>query len=122
MTSDDAATVPGSAEVGPDPISPARLPTAYLTHGGGPCFFMDWDPPDAWDGLRAALEGIAPSLPRPPRAILVTSSYFPELLGMCHSTPVTYRRKPRPARPARWSAEAREMRSSSSRFSPTPGS
>ena len=28
---------------------------------------MDWDPPDAWDELRAALEGIAPSLPRTPR-------------------------------------------------------
>ena len=54
----------------------ATMPTAYITHGGGPCFFMDWDPPDAWDGLRAALEGIAPSLPRTPRAIVVNTAHW----------------------------------------------
>lgn len=53
-----------------------KMPTAYITHGGGPCFFMDWDPVDAWDGLRAALEGIAPSLPRPPKAILVVTAHW----------------------------------------------
>ena len=53
-----------------------RMPAVYISHGGGPCFFMEWDPPDVWDGLRAALEGIAPSLPRPPRAILVVSAHW----------------------------------------------
>lgn len=57
-------------------MAPTRLPAAYLTHGGGPCFFMDWDPPDAWDGLRAALEGIAPSLPATPTAIVVVSAHW----------------------------------------------
>lgn len=52
------------------------MPAIYISHGGGPCFFMDWDPPDAWDGLRAALEGIAPSLPRPPSAILVVTAHW----------------------------------------------
>ena len=56
--------------------NPDRMPAVYISHGGGPCFFMDWDPPDAWDGLRAALEGIAPSLPRPPRAILVITAHW----------------------------------------------
>lgn len=52
------------------------LPALYISHGGGPCFFMDWDPPDAWDGLRAALEGIAPSLPATPSAILVVTAHW----------------------------------------------
>ena len=27
----------------------SRLPTLFIPHGGGPCFFrMDWDPPDTW--------------------------------------------------------------------------
>lgn len=55
---------------------PDRLPTAYLTHGGGPCFFMDWDPPHAWDDLRAALEGIIPGLPSRPRAVVVVSAHW----------------------------------------------
>ena len=55
---------------------PSRLPAAYITHGGGPCFFMDWDPPHAWDELRAALEGIGPSLPSAPRAIVVVSAHW----------------------------------------------
>ncbi len=24
------------------------LPTLFIPHGGGPCFFMQWDPPDTW--------------------------------------------------------------------------
>jgi aromatic ring-opening dioxygenase catalytic subunit (LigB family) len=59
---------------GPDRGAP--MPTAYITHGGGPCFFMDWDPPDAWDDLRAALEAIGPSLPRAPRAIVVVTAHW----------------------------------------------
>ncbi|MEZ5261330.1 MAG: class III extradiol ring-cleavage dioxygenase [Acidimicrobiales bacterium] len=52
------------------------LPAAYLTHGGGPCFFMDWNPPHEWDGLRAALEGIGPSLGGDPAAILVVTAHW----------------------------------------------
>ena len=29
----------------------SRLPTLFIPHGGGPCFFMDWDPPDTWDRM-----------------------------------------------------------------------
>lgn len=54
----------------------ARLPAAYITHGGGPCFFMDWDPIDAWDALRAALEGIGPSLSFTPKAIVVVTAHW----------------------------------------------
>lgn len=59
-----------------DPATATRMPTAYITHGGGPCFFMEWDPPDAWDDLRAALEAIGPSLPATPRAILVVTAHW----------------------------------------------
>jgi aromatic ring-opening dioxygenase catalytic subunit (LigB family) len=56
--------------------SDGRMPATYITHGGGPCFFMDWDPPDAWDELRAALEAIVPGLPRRPPAIVVVTAHW----------------------------------------------
>ena len=61
-----------------DAVPPDRMPTAYITHGGGPCFFMDWDPPHAWDDLRRSLEGILPSLPVTPVAIVVISAHWEE--------------------------------------------
>lgn len=57
-------------------VTPERMPTTYITHGGGPCFFMDWDPPGTWDELRAALEAIIPGLPSRPRAIVVVSAHW----------------------------------------------
>lgn len=52
------------------------MPAAYITHGGGPCFFMDWDPPDAWDELRHSLEAIPDALPATPSAIVVVSAHW----------------------------------------------
>jgi len=68
---------------------PVRMPSAYITHGGGPCFFMDWDPPHAWDELRAALEAIIPGLPRRPRAIVVVTAHWesPEFAIASGATP-----------------------------------
>jgi len=51
-------------------------PTLFLPHGGGPCFFMEWDPPDAWDRQRALLEGLPARLPARPRALLVVSGHW----------------------------------------------
>lgn len=59
-----------------DAATSERMPSIYISHGGGPCFFMEWDPPDAWDGLRAALESIDSSLPRTPTAILVVTAHW----------------------------------------------
>lgn len=53
-----------------------RMPTIFISHGGGPCFFMDWDPPDAWDGLRDALESVPELLPHPPSAIMVVTAHW----------------------------------------------
>ena len=55
-----------------------RLPTLYIPHGGGPCFFMD--PPAAyphmWDALAAYLRGIDGSLGTRPKAVLVISGHW----------------------------------------------
>jgi aromatic ring-opening dioxygenase catalytic subunit (LigB family) len=47
----------------------------YLSHGGGPCFFMDWDPPGTWDGMQRFLEGVPGLLAERPRAIVVISAH-----------------------------------------------
>lgn len=54
------------------------MPTLFVPHGGGPCFFMDWDPPDTWDKMAAYLKGIARTLPQKPKAILIASAHWEE--------------------------------------------
>jgi aromatic ring-opening dioxygenase catalytic subunit (LigB family) len=56
----------------------ARQPTLFIPHGGGPCFFMDWDPPDTWDRQRTFLEELAATLPERPKALLVVSGHWEE--------------------------------------------
>lgn len=53
-----------------------RQPTLFIPHGGGPCFFMDWDPPDTWDRHREFLEMLPTLLPERPRALLVISAHW----------------------------------------------
>ncbi len=50
-------------------------PTLYIPHGGGPCFFMDWDPPHVWYKLKAWLGKLGEALQRP-RAVLVISGHW----------------------------------------------
>jgi aromatic ring-opening dioxygenase catalytic subunit (LigB family) len=59
-----------------DMDSKGRMPTLFIPHGGGPCFFMDWNPPHAWDRTAAFLRGIPASLPARPRAMLVVSGHW----------------------------------------------
>ena len=59
----------------------AKLPSLYITHGGGPCFWMEFGPPfgaHAFDKLRAYLAGLIESLPERPKAILVISGHWEE--------------------------------------------
>lgn len=56
----------------------ARLPTLYIPHGGGPCFFMDWNPPDTWDRMAAWLRGLAADIGERPRAVLLISGHWEE--------------------------------------------
>jgi len=53
-----------------------RQPTFFIPHGGGPCFFMDWSPPDAWDRLRIWLEELIPGLPEKPKALVVATAHW----------------------------------------------
>jgi aromatic ring-opening dioxygenase catalytic subunit (LigB family) len=56
----------------------ARLPSIYIPHGGGPCFFMDPPPqaPHLWDGMAAYLRGIAAAVGTKPKALLVISAHW----------------------------------------------
>ena len=66
-----------------------RMPVYYVPHGAGPCFFMDWNPPHAWDNMASFLKGIADTLPSRPRAILLVSGHWlePEFRATGHSSP-----------------------------------
>ncbi|MDY0029721.1 MAG: class III extradiol ring-cleavage dioxygenase [Pseudobdellovibrionaceae bacterium] len=63
-------------------------PTFFIPHGGGPCFFMEWEPHDEWDKTAAFLKSIPSQLPRKPSAILLVSSHWEEneftILGKDH--------------------------------------
>lgn len=57
------------------------LPTLFVPHGGGPCFFMDPDggPSDPmWLPMEAYLAGLIASLPERPKAILLVSGHWEE--------------------------------------------
>jgi aromatic ring-opening dioxygenase catalytic subunit (LigB family) len=57
-----------------------RMPTLYLPHGGGPCFYMPWTmgPPDTWERMAAWLRALPQGLPRAPTALLVVSAHWEE--------------------------------------------
>lgn len=55
---------------------PVTMPTLFMPHGGGPCFFMDWPAPNPWGKMQSYLEHIADSLPEKPKAILVISAHW----------------------------------------------
>ena len=57
-----------------------RLPTYFIPHGAGPCFFMEWTrgPADTWDRTAAWLKGLVAELPERPKAILVVSGHWEE--------------------------------------------
>lgn len=56
-----------------------RMPTLFIPHGGGPCFFMDpmpGAPADLWDKMAAYLRGIADAVGQRPKAVLVISGHW----------------------------------------------
>jgi aromatic ring-opening dioxygenase catalytic subunit (LigB family) len=56
--------------------SASRLPTFYIPHGGGPCFFMDSPIARAWDPLAAFLRELPSTLAQRPSAIVVVSAHW----------------------------------------------
>src|SRR5438128_1322351 len=65
------------------------FPTLYIPHGGGPCFFMDWNPPDTWQKLGQWLSGLGNSVGGIPAAVVVVSGHWeePEFTVTGHSHP-----------------------------------
>ncbi|MBN8814134.1 MAG: dioxygenase [Sphingomonas sp.] len=64
------------------------LPTLFVPHGGGPCFFMDPNggPPDPmWRPMEDYLAGLIASLPERPRAILLVSGHWEESAITLHT-------------------------------------
>lgn len=55
-----------------------RMPTWYIPHGGGPCFFMEWSPANTWDSMATFLRGLGATLPARPRAIVCVSAHWLE--------------------------------------------
>ena len=51
------------------------IPSFFIPHGGGPCFFMD-DPAGTWTGMAEFLGGLGASLAERPKAILVVSGHW----------------------------------------------
>ncbi|UPQ84689.1 dioxygenase [Pseudomonas knackmussii] len=56
--------------------APTQMPTLFVPHGAGPCFFMEWNPVDAWDRMAAFLKEVAATLPQRPRAIVLVSGHW----------------------------------------------
>ncbi len=56
------------------------LPTLFIPHGGGPCFFMDWTmgPPNTWQAMAQWLGQLGDSIGALPRAVLVISGHWEE--------------------------------------------
>src|SRR5919109_296603 len=67
-------------------MSSERLPTLFIPHGGGPCFFMEEGvgPKGTWDRMAAYLRGIAASIGQRPKAILVISGHWEETKPTVH--------------------------------------
>lgn len=57
---------------------PKTFPSLYIPHGGGPCFFMDWNmgPPDTWEKMKRWLQQLGDSLGAKPAQIIVFSAHW----------------------------------------------
>jgi aromatic ring-opening dioxygenase catalytic subunit (LigB family) len=63
-------------------MSTTTMPTFFIPHGGGPCFFMDWSvmgrPKDEWKATEAWLRALLPALKEKPKAIVLISGHWEE--------------------------------------------
>lgn len=59
--------------------NPVCMPTVFIPHGGGPCFFMDplpGFPPRLWDNMATYLRGVAGAIGSRPKAVLIISAHW----------------------------------------------
>lgn len=57
-------------------MTPVRLPSLYLPHGGGPSFFMTGERKARYQATEDFLRGVRDLLPAPPRAILLATAHW----------------------------------------------
>ena len=56
----------------------SRLPTLFIPHGGGPCFFMNLDRPDTWHRMAEYLRRVPEDVGERPKALVVVSGHWEE--------------------------------------------
>ncbi|HDZ09623.1 DODA-type extradiol aromatic ring-opening family dioxygenase [Pseudohongiella sp.] len=52
------------------------LPTLFVPHGAGPCFFMDWTPADTWSKMATWLRSVPELIGTQPKALLLISGHW----------------------------------------------
>lgn len=57
-------------------LNSTLLPTLFIPHGGGPCFFMDWNPPGTWDRMGSWLRSLASTIGAKPDAVVAISGHW----------------------------------------------
>jgi aromatic ring-opening dioxygenase catalytic subunit (LigB family) len=65
----------------------SRLPTIFIPHGGGPCFFMDWEPADTWQRMAEYLRSVPAEVGSPPKALVVISGHWEEPVVTIQNNP-----------------------------------
>ncbi len=72
-------------------LTKTRMPTFFIPHGGGPCFFMDWTvmggPADTWNRMEAWLRALLTTVPERPKAIVLVSGHWEEAAFTAASVP-----------------------------------
>jgi aromatic ring-opening dioxygenase catalytic subunit (LigB family) len=70
-------------------MSAKALPTFFIPHGGGPCFFMDWSmgPKDTWDEMAHWLKNMRHQIGAVPKAILVISGHWEDKIVQINANP-----------------------------------
>lgn len=65
------------------------LPSLFIPHGGGPCFFMEWTrgPANTWHKMEAWLQTLLATLPQKPDAIVIFSAHWEESIIHINSHP-----------------------------------
>ena len=72
-------TVPGVSSIYVT-IMITYMPTLFIPHGGGPCFFMEQDfgPAGCWEPMRHHLANLSQFVPQHPTAIVMISGHWEE--------------------------------------------
>ena len=55
-----------------------KLPTFFISHGGGPAFWIQWNPVDLFDKLKKSLEEVPALVGSLPKSILIISAHWEE--------------------------------------------